>query len=96
MIFQTIQDRLEALRDSAAKLDAAIPDQKAKDHFLRTALDSLKDAEYAVSQARQAPTLSGASMWSGRVELQLRIAEKHLKKLQDTVSENGLNATAIG
>ena len=96
MIFQAIRDRLEALRDSAAKLDAAILDQKAKEHFLRAALDSLKDAEYAFSQAQKAPTHSEASMWSGRVELQLRIAEKHLKNLQDAVSKNGLNVNAIG
>lgn len=96
MIFQAIRDRLEALRDSAAKLDAAILDQKAKDHFLRSALDSLKDAEYAFSQAQKAPTDSEASMWSGRVELQIRIAEKHLKKLQDAVFKNGQNVSAIG
>ena len=96
MILQTIQDRLEALRDSAVKLDAVILDQEARDHFLRAVLDSLKDAEYAFSQAQKASTPSEASMWSGRVELQLRIAEKHLKNLQDAVSRNGLNVTPIG
>ncbi len=96
MILQTIQNRLEALRDSAAKLDAVILDQKAKDHFLRSALDSLKDAEYALSKAQKAPNPDDASMWFGRVELQLRIAEKHLKRAQDAVSANGLNLTTIG
>ena len=96
MTIQAIHDRLEALRNSAAQLNTVILDQRAKDHFLRSTWDSLKDAEYALSQAQKAPTPSEASMWSGRVELQLRIAEKHLKEIQDVVTKNGLNLTAIG
>jgi hypothetical protein len=64
-------------------------------HFLRPAWDFLSDAEYALSQGLTAPNPADESMWFGRVDLQLRSAEKQLKNVQDIVSKYGPNLRAV-
>jgi hypothetical protein len=95
MNLQAIQGRLQTLRELAAQLDKSIADKEAKVHFLRPAGAFLSDAEYALSQGLIAPNPADASMWFGRVELQLLSAEKQLKNVQDMVSKYGPNLWAV-
>ena len=77
---QEIQNKFQRLRDTTAQVDTMISDKAA----LIPVKDSLNDAEYALGQWRQAPDAGNAPMWLGRVDLQLRLAEKQLRRVQES------------
>lgn len=77
---QEIQNKFQTLRDTTAQVDTMISDKAT----LIPIKDSLNDAEYSLGQWQQAPDAGNAPMWLGRVELQLRLAEKQLKRVQES------------
>jgi hypothetical protein len=79
--------RLQTLKDSAAQADQSTLDKEARAQFMLPVWNYLRDAEYALSQGQKAPNPANAAMWLGRVDLQLRSAERLLKKMQDMLSE---------
>jgi hypothetical protein len=76
---QEIQNKFQTLRDTTAQVDTTISDKAT----LIPITESLNDAEYALGQWQQAPDAGNAPMWLGRVELQLRLAEKQLKRVRE-------------
>src|SRR5258706_557791 len=79
---QDLQSKFQTLRDTTAQVGTMITDKSA----LAPTWDYLRDAEYALGQWQQAPDAGNAPMWLGRVELQLRLAEKQLKRVREAKS----------
>jgi hypothetical protein len=73
---QEIQSKIQTLKDTTAQVDAKISDKTP-------IMDSLNDAEYALGQWQQAPDAANAQMWLGRIELELRLAEKRLTRVRE-------------
>jgi hypothetical protein len=96
-VVQAIQDRLQMLKDSAAKLDKTLVDKRAKDFLLRPASNSLSDVETVLlPHAIKAPNPAHANMWFEMADFQLGQAEKQLKHAQDMVVKYGADLQVIG
>jgi len=79
MTIQAMQAKLQTLRDSAGQLDTTAVDKGSKGSFSALRMDFVGRCGICLIRGQKVPNPADAPMWLDLVELQLHIAEKHLK-----------------
>ena len=86
---QGIQDRLAALKSTAARLEQTIVYTDTKDFLLHSATKSLHDVEHFLLPQGLEATPANAAMWFDAAEFQLCSANETLIHTQDLISKYG-------